>query len=125
MAFKSETMMVVKSDWNGRKTFKMIPITINCPYVECIYDPESKVLAVIGLTKKNVFHMMPKLDDNGDIVPRKVKSEGSKPYKEDRRTIETFQEYYIHDKEEIKFFVDLFAINANASEEFLTSDSAA
>lgn len=69
--------------------------------------------------------MMPKLDDNGDVVPRKVKSEGSKPYKEDRRTIETFQEYYIHDKEEIKFFVDLFAINANVSEEFLTSDSAA
>lgn len=119
MTIDSKSMMVIKSDWNNRPTFKMIPLGTSCPYVECIYDPESKVLAIIGLTKKNVFHMMPKLDDNGDVVPRKVKTDGAKPYKEDRRTIETFQEYYISDLSQISEFIEMFAINPNVSEEYL------
>ena len=43
--------MLIKSDWNQRPTFKMVPVSVDCPYVECIYDPESKVLALIGVTK--------------------------------------------------------------------------
>jgi hypothetical protein len=114
-----KSMMVIKSDWNNQPTFKMIPLSKDCPYVECIYDSQSKVLALIGLTRKNVFHMMPKLDDNGDIVPRKMRSEGSKAHKEERRTIETFQEYYVMDAEDIKAFVKLFAINADAADSYL------
>ena len=113
--------MVIKSDWNGQPTFKMIPLSKECPYVECIYDPQSKVLALIGLTRKNVFHMMPKLDDNGDVVPRKVRGEGAKAHKEERRTIETFQEYYLIDASDIKAFVSLFATNAEAAGEYLAA----
>jgi hypothetical protein len=119
-----KSMMLIKSDWNQRPTFKMIPVSVDCPYVECIYDPESRVLALIGTTKKNVFHMMPKLDDNGDIVPRKIKSEGSKTYKEERRTVETFQEYYISDSAEISQFVELFGVNPKVSEEYLAPKEA-
>lgn len=119
MNIESKSMMLVKSDWNNRPTFKMIPVGSKCPYVECIYDPESKVLAVIGQTRKNVFHMMPKLDDNGDVVLRKVKSDTGKPYKEDRRTVETFQEYYISDLSQILEFVEMFGINPDVSKEYL------
>lgn len=111
--------MLIKSDWNQRPTFKMIPVSVDCPYVECIYDPESKVLALIGTTKKNVFHMMPKLDDNGEIVPRKIKAEGSKSYKEERRTVETFQEYYISDSAQILEFVEMFGTNPQVATEYL------
>lgn len=119
MIIESKSMMVIKSEWNSQPTFKMIPVGNKCPYVECIYDPESKVLAVIGQTKKNVFHMMPKLDDNGDVVLRKVKTDGAKPFKEERRTIETFQEYYISDLSQISEFIEMFAVNPNVSEEYL------
>lgn len=118
-------MMLTTSTWKEGKTFKMIPTSADCPYVECIYDPQSKVLAAIGTTRKNIFHMMPKLDDNGDVVPRKTRTEGAKAHKEERKTVETFQEYYIIDVDDIKAFVNRFAINANAAEGFLTSSEAA
>jgi len=117
-------MMVIKSDWNGQPTFKMIPLSKDCPYLEAIYDSQSKVLALIGLTRKNVFHMMPKLDDNGDVVPRKTRTEGAKAHKEERRTIETFQEYYLTDVDDIKAFVNHFANNAYAAADFLTPATA-
>jgi hypothetical protein len=113
-------MMAVTSEWNGKATFKMIPVDTKCPYVECIYDPESKVLALIGQTKKNVFHMMPKLDDNGDVVPRKVKTDGAKPYREERRTVETFQEYYISNTSQILEFIEMFCINPKVTEEHVS-----
>lgn len=113
--------MVIKSDWNGQPTFKMIPLSKDCPYLEAIYDSQSKVLALIGLTRKNVFHMMPKLDDNGDVVPRKVRTEGAKAHKEERRTIETFQEYYLMDAEDIKTFVKMFATNPDAADSYLAT----
>lgn len=117
-----KSMMIIKSDWNQQPTFKMIPVSVNCPYVECIYDPQSKVLALIGNIKKNVFHMMPKLDDNGEVVGRKVRTEGSKAYKEERRTVETFQEYYLTDSADIKAFLEMFAVNPEASNEFLSKE---
>lgn len=116
--------MVIKSDWNQQPTFKMIPLSKDCPYVECIYDPQSKVLALIGFTRKNVFHMMPKIDDNGDVVPRKIRSEGAKAHKEERKTIETFQEYYLMDADDINAFISVFAINPEASKSYISSENA-
>jgi len=115
------SMMVIKSDWNQQPTFKMIPLSKDCPYVECIYDPQSKVLALIGYTRKNVFHMMPKLDDNGDVIMRKVRTEGAKTHKEERRTVETFQEYYLTDIDDIKTFVKSFAVNCDAADAYLAA----
>jgi len=114
-------MMVIKSDWNQQPTFKMIPLSKDCPYIEAIYDPQSKVLALIGSTRKNVFHMTPKLDDNGDVVPRKIRTDGAKAHKEERKTIETFQEYYLMDADDIKAFVNLFSINSDAADSFLAT----
>jgi len=91
----------------------MIPTDAECPYVECIFDADMKVLAVIGAVQKDIFHMMPKLDANGDIEMRKTPSRDGKPYKEERRTIETFQEYYLEDVSEIESFIKMFAINAD------------
>ena len=115
-----KSMLIVKSEWNGDQTFRMIPAHKDCPYVECIFDPKSKMLAVIGNTRKNVFHMIPKLDDNGDVVMKKVKTDASKPYKEERRTVETFQEYYITEKDEIVSFTHMFAINPLDATPFLS-----
>lgn len=48
----NKTMLLVTSSWGSKKTFKLIPADLSCPYNEAIYDIDSKVLAVIGKEKK-------------------------------------------------------------------------
>lgn len=105
-------MMLIKSSWKGHPTFKLIPTTENCVYVEGIYDRELNVLALIGNIKKQQFHMLPKIDANGDPEVRKSSKEGNqRPFKEERRAIETFQEYYLEDPADIDYFINSFAVN--------------
>ncbi len=109
-----KNMLLVSSEWNDAQSFKMIPISKDCPYVECIYDTRVQILAVVSSIKKQIFHMVPKLDDNGDLMERKIKKAGSKNYKEERKTIETFQEFYIENPEEIKNFIEMVSINSSS-----------
>lgn len=106
-------MNLYTSAWGPQKTFKMIPITMDCPYIECIFNPEHKVLAVISKDKKQGMVMVPKLDMNGVAEPVKTgKGMPGKDSKMERKTLDTFQEYYIEDEEEIKAFIKLFADNS-------------
>ena len=66
------TMMLVQATWQEKQTFRMIPIADSCPYVECIFDPETKVFVIISKQTKQSLHMLPKLDDNGD--PMQIKT---------------------------------------------------
>ena len=50
--------------------------------------------------------MLPKLDEYGKAIS------GNKGAKQDRRSIDTFQEYYIEDKDSIVEIINLFAVNA-------------
>ena len=102
-----KTMMLVESTWQDTKTFKMIPVSNDCPYVECIYDPSSKVFVLIGKTTKTSLHMLPKLDEYGKAVS------GNRGAKQERRSIDTFQEYYVENEKDIKEIVKMFAVNAS------------
>ena len=109
------SMLLITSSWGPAKTFKMIPISSDCPFNECIFDVESKVLAIIGKVSKESFHMLPKLDDKGDVMRLKIgKKENGKDYAEERKMLSTFYEYYITDKKEIADFVNKFAMNATS-----------
>lgn len=109
-------MYVISSTWGevGKEnpTFKMFPLVDDCPYQECIYDPQRRILAVISKIRKQNYIMTHKVDENGDPVFLK---HGNRPngknYKEERRLVETFAEYYIESPAEVKEFVDMFAIN--------------
>lgn len=90
-----------------------MPISNECPYSEGIYDPQSKVLVIMSKTTKESFHLLPKLDDNGDPIASKVKRPSGVPYREERKAIETFQEYYVPEKAEIINIVEMFAVNAD------------
>jgi hypothetical protein len=94
------------------KAFKLIPITNDCPYVECLFSAKDKVLAVIMKTMKQSYHMVPKLDDNGDPIPVKGKARANgKNHKEERRLVDTFAECYIMTPKEINGFIESFAVN--------------
>ena len=100
------TMMLVQATWNEKQTFRMIPISESCPYVECIMDPDTKVFVVISKIRKTSLHMLPKLDEYGQP------SMGAKGRKEERHKIEVFQEFYVEDKIAVKDIIHLFATNA-------------
>jgi hypothetical protein len=109
------SMMLVTSSWGNDKTFKLLPITPECPYNECIFDVSTKVLAVIGKEKKESFHMLPKLSDEGDVQFMKIgKRNNGKDYKEERKMLQTFYEYYVEHPQEIIDFLNMFAINAES-----------
>lgn len=106
--------MLVTGSWENKKTFKMIPVTPDCPYNEAIYDLDSKVLAIISKEKKQSLHMIAKLDDNGDIKTLKVgRRSGGKEYAEERKTLETYYEYYLENADEIVDVINLLAVNAD------------
>jgi hypothetical protein len=111
----TKSMMLITGAWGQTKTFKMIPVSNDAPYNEAIFDRDSKVLALIGKEKKQSMHMVAKLDDNGDVKRMKVgRRDNSKDYAEERKTLETYYEYYLDNPEEIRNVINLLCINADS-----------
>lgn len=110
----NKSMILITGTWANGKTFKMIPATPDSPYNEAIFDPEAKVLALIGKEKKQSLHMLAKLNEFGDPQTMKIgKRSNGKEYAEERKTIETYYEYYVESPEEIKDIINLLALNAD------------
>ena len=116
-----KSMMLIRSTWNQGKTFRLIPIHLECPYNEAIYDPEQKILAVISKECKETFQMVPKFDDKGDVLQAKRVRDNGKNYAEERRALDTWYEYYLENADDIKAFVEWFAGNDSVAmaEEFI------
>lgn len=106
------SMILVQSTWQDTQTFRLIPVTLECPYVECILDPATKVFVVIAKINKTALHMIPRLDDSGDPLQVKGVRPNGRTIREERKTIETFQEFYIEDKKAMEDIINLMAINA-------------
>ena len=113
MAQIGQNMMLVKSVFRNVNSFTLIPVSLDSPYTEAMFDPASGILAVISKVMKQSYHMVPKLDDNGD--PQRLKApnqQTGKTVKEERRLVDTFSEFYLTEKEDIETFINLFGINA-------------
>lgn len=106
------TMTLISSEWNGHNTFRLIPVSNDAPYVECIYDVTSGLFVIIGKVTKTTLHMLPKLDDNGDPMGTAALRPNGRNVKEERVSSETFQEYYLDNKLDIKDLVIYLGINA-------------
>jgi len=107
-------MMLITSTWGKSKTFRLIPVTKDSIYNEAIFDLDNKVLALISKEKKQTMHMLPKLNEFGDVQYLKVgKRANGKEFSEERKLVETFYEYYVENVEEVVEFVKAFAINAD------------
>lgn len=113
-----KTMMLVQATWQDKQTFRMIPISEASPYVECIFDPETKVFVIVSKIKKVSLHMLPKLDEYGQSMT------GNKGLKQDRHKLEVFQEFYIEDSSAIENLIKLFAINIEFDYKKFMSDQA-
>ena len=110
------SMMGIRSVWGNNKSFRLLPVDEHCPYLECIYDPESKILVIISKNYKTSYHMLPQLDEHGDPIPAKKQRANGKNFREDRRSVETYQEYYIIVEEDIYAFLKSVMVNYNELE---------
>jgi hypothetical protein len=108
-----QNMILVSSSFRNLKSFTLIPATSDAPYVEAMFDPSSNILAIISKVMKQSFHMIPRLDDNGDPIKLKTPNhQTGKTVKEERKLVDTFSEFYLTDSLDIEQFIHLFAINA-------------
>jgi Na+-transporting NADH:ubiquinone oxidoreductase subunit NqrC len=113
MAQIGQNMMLVNSSFRNARSFTMIPVSLDSPYTEAMYDPASGILAVISKVMKQSYHMVPKLDDDGNPIRLKVPNKQTgKTVKEERRLVDTFSEFYLNDKADIETFIHMFAVNA-------------
>jgi len=104
-------MRLFSTYWGKEETFKLMPVTMDCPYMEVIYHPSAGMLIAMSKTMKENYEMLPKLDDDGEWVhAKKPKRNGSK-IKEERRLMKVPQEYYMTVRAEQEEFIKLFAIN--------------
>ena len=63
---------------------------------------------------KQSYHMVPKLDDEGNPMKlKKPNMQTGKTVKEERRLVDTFSEFYLQDKADIETFIHMFAVNAD------------
>lgn len=108
----AQSMLAYSTDWYGRRTFRMLPVTEDCPYNEVIFDPSTRVLAVISKEFKEKPHMFPKLNMTGKPL---YTTSPDNEYAEERIVMDTYYEYYIDDIDDIKDFVNRFAINSDHS----------
>lgn len=108
----NRSMILITSTWQGRPTFKMIPTSLDCPYNEVLFDPDSKILAIVGKEKKQTFHMIPKLDNNGfPVLIKGAKANMGDAYQKERKILDSYYEYFITEEAEIRDFINRAAIN--------------
>ena len=114
-----KNMLLIKSAYMKQNSFSLIPVSNDCPYMEVMFDPAHCMLVPIGKTKKETFRMMTKVNADGDPIRLKTPKvdpktgQPVKMYKEERVKFEALSEYYINDIEDIKLFIELFAINSD------------
>lgn len=85
----AKKMLIYSSEWNGRPSFRLIPVIDNCQFLEVVYNPEDCILAVISKTKTNIPSVKTKTIGNDEV----------------------FYEYYIESKEDMIDFIKTVAVN--------------
>lgn len=105
-----KNMMIYSAKWNDKDTFRMMPVTLDCPYNEVIFDPEQGVLAVVSKDQKEKPLMMPRINDRGDVIPAK-RANGEQGWQEQRVIMKAYYEYYLENESDIKAFIETFASN--------------
>ena len=107
-----QNMMLVNSTFRNAKSFTLIPVSMDSPYTEAMFDPASGILAVISKVMKQSYHMVPKLNDDGEPMRLKTPNQQTgKTVKEERRLVDTFSEFYLTEKADIDTFIHMFAVN--------------
>lgn len=118
-----KNMKLVTTFWGNDMTFKLMPVTSDCPYMEVIYDPNTDMLVVITKTMKENLQLVPKLDDDGNQIRCAKQKQNGKPWKEKHIQMTVPQEFYLIEREDQIELIKEFAVNADTYDfnKFFTS----
>mgnify|MGYP003441395900 FL=1 len=94
-------------------SFRMVPTTMDCPYLEAQFDPKSNVLTVILKDTVIDRQMVPRLDANGFRIQAQgsKKEEGRWQMKENEAVVNHL--FHILYPNEIISFVERMAVNTD------------
>lgn len=102
-------MLAVNDTWDEKESFRLIPLTDECSFVEVLFDPGEKVLCLLSKHKKNTFKFIPRVNEKQEYVT--TKKDGQLIPAMDRKLIEYFNETYVKDKQDIKNLIKHLVIN--------------
>lgn len=109
-----KNMLLITTYWGNETTFKLMPTTRECPFMEVIYDPNTELLVVITTNMKENLQMVPRLDENGNQIASKRPKENGKPWAEKQIQLNVPQEFYLIEKEEQVSLIKELAINSES-----------
>lgn len=110
------SMLLTTSEWESEnnkvqcETFRLIPITTNCPFREGFYDPEVGVLVLMAKDNREQFTTMPRINEYGLEIFKRKKA------LVDQHRVQLPVEHIIKEPKEIKDFLTLFAFNVEVFE---------
>lgn len=109
-------MLLISGMWQGVPTFKMIPVTEDCPYIEVVFMPRDRVLAVVSKVKEDRYQMIHRLDNKGNTIPINGKKDekGEQLFEMQRVVVNTYHDYYVVNPIEMEKFVERFAVNGDS-----------
>lgn len=107
----AKSMLLISSQRQGVPTFRMMPLTEDCPFIEAVYEPRAMALIIFYKHQVEGLHMVDQIDGNGDSVRALKPRASGNPNKEERKMLRTAHETYITNKAEIQYFVMLMAHN--------------
>lgn len=96
----AKTMWGYEANIDGVVTFKLLPLTIDSPFVEAGYDPNAKMLVVLSKSKIVRFIDFPRYDQKGKVI-------GST-----KKEVEQLFEHVIGNMEDIRSFIAHNVFNA-------------
>ncbi len=123
---EKKPLMIYSSKYNDKPTFRFIPVDVECPFTQAVYDSTNHILIVIGKDIIKKPQMIPKLDNNGEMKTYTIPAtndDGSpmlddrnRPLKEvknslERYFVEGFAEHYIEENVDIVEFINRYAVN--------------
>jgi hypothetical protein len=106
-----KNMKIVTTYWGNDKSFKLMPVTLDCPYMEVIYDPTTDMLVVITRNMKENLQLVPKLDDDGNQIRALKPKQNGRPWKEKHVQMTVPQEFYLIEREEQIELIKELAVN--------------
>lgn len=117
-----QNMWLHKGVWEGVDTFRMMPVTDDCPFSEVIYDIKLTMMLVLSKTSRENFQHVPLLDDQGQMIkiPKRTQKKASDASEADsfyatERVLMNYQiEHKIMEHDEQIAFIKQFAVNHDA-----------
>lgn len=99
---------------NGMKSFQLLPLTNEAVYVEGKFFPSSERLVLIHPHQKEVFDLIEKFDEEGNM---KFTKRGNAPQKERLRTLVNVNHQL--GGEDINWFLDTYVENADFAKDIM------